>query len=492
MSLPPRLVVAGTASGVGKTTVAVGLMAALAGRGPRVAPAKVGPDFIDPGWHALASGRPGRNLDAWLCGPELLALLAAHGAEGADLLVVEGVMGLFDGAAGHGELASTAQAAKLLQAPVLLVVDAARAGRSLAATVHGFATFDPALRLAGVVANRVASERHERIITEALAPLGVPLLGVLRRGGVPELPSRHLGLVTAAEHGAGAAGAVAAIARAVAEGIDLDRVLALARSARPAAVPAWAPPAGAAGGQGRPVVAVAGGPAFTFTYAEHLELLAAAGAEVAWFDPAADERLPAGAGAVYLPGGFPEAHGQALAANARLRAEVAAFAAAGGPVLAECGGLLYLCRSLDGAPMCGVLPAEARMSGSLTLAYREAVAAAGSVAFPAGARVRAHEFHHASVAPGAGPTPAWALDGGAAEGWVAGSVHASFLHTHWAARPEVAARLVAAARPAAERAGEPSNAASREAAGGAERAGEPGEAASREAAGGRREASWAG
>jgi cobyrinic acid a,c-diamide synthase len=448
VSLPARLVVAGTASGVGKTTVAVGLMAALAGRGQRVAPAKVGPDFIDPGWHALACGRPGRNLDAWLCRPELLAPLAAHGADAAGLLVVEGVMGLFDGATNHGELASTAQAAKLLGAPVLLVVDAARAGRSVAAMVHGFATFDPGLRLAGVVANRVGSERHAQIVAEALEPVDIPLVGVLRRGAVPELPSRHLGLVTAAEHGPGAAEAVAAIGRAVAEGVDLDRVLAVARAAAPMTVTAWAPPAPAWAGA-RPVVAVAGGPAFTFTYAEHLELLAAAGAEVAWFDPAADEHLPAGTAALYLPGGFPEVHGEALAANAGLRAEVATFAARGrsqigGPVVAECGGLLYLCRGLDGQPMCGVLPADAHMGGRLTLAYREAVAAAASVPFPAGARVRAHEFHHASVVPGAGPSPAWTVDA-VVEGWTAGSVHASFLHTHWAAHPEVAARLVAAA-----------------------------------------------
>jgi cobyrinic acid a,c-diamide synthase len=475
VKLPPRVVVAGTASGVGKTTVATGLMAALRERGLAVAGAKVGPDFIDPGWHALAAGRPGRNLDAFLCGPELIAPLAAHGAAGGDVLVVEGVMGLFDGAVesehrpmgrsgvrgleGRGELASTAQVAKLLDAPVLLVVDAAKVGRSVAATVHGFATFDPSLRLAGVVANRVGSERHEQIVAEALAPLGVPLVGVLRRDAVPELPSRHLGLVTAREQGAEAAGAVAAIGQAVAGALDLDRVLGLARSAPPTVVRPWSPrpprPAG------RVAVAVAGGPAFTFTYAEHLELLAAEGAEVAWFDPAADERLPEGTAALYLPGGFPEVHGEALAANERLRAEVAAFAAAGGPVMAECGGLLYLCRTLDGRPMCGVLAADASMGPRLTVGYRRAAADAESVPFAAGARVRAHEFHHARVTPGAGATAAWSLQDGGREGFIAsangspagtaglpafGTVHASFLHSHWAAAPSVAARLVAAAR----------------------------------------------
>jgi cobyrinic acid a,c-diamide synthase len=459
--LPPRVVVAGTGSGVGKTTVATGLMAALAGSigpGLRVAGAKVGPDFIDPGWHALATGRPGRNLDAFLCGPELLGPLAGHGAAGADVLVVEGVMGLFDGAAPPAppELASTAQVAKLLDAPVLLVVDAAKVGRSVAAVVHGFATFDPDLRLAGVVANRVGSERHAAIVAEALEPLGIPLVGVLRRGAVPELPSRHLGLVTAREHGSGAAGAVDAIGRAVADAVDLERVLALARSAPPVAVVPWSPEP--ASEPRRVTVAVAGGPAFTFTYAEHLELLEAAGADVAWFDPATDARLPEGTAALYLPGGFPEVHGEQLSANEPLRAEVATFAAAGGPLVAECGGLLYLCRTLDERPMCGVLPADAAMRPRLTLGYRTAEAPASSVPFAAGARVRAHEFHHSQLIPGAGATPAWTVQGPggpAPEGFVARSVHASYLHTHWAASPAVASRLVAAARAARNQKGPP-------------------------------------
>jgi cobyrinic acid a,c-diamide synthase len=268
-------------------------------------------------------------------------------------------------------------------------------------------------------------------------------VGVLRRGAVPELPSRHLGLVTAAEHGAGAAGAVAAIGRAVAGALGLEAVLALARSAPPSPVEAWSPGPAA---KVKATVAVAGGPAFTFTYAEHVELLAAAGAEVAWFDPAADERLPDGTAALYLPGGFPEVHGERLSANAAMLAEVAAFAAAGRPVLAECGGLLYLCRTLDGRPMCGVLGADAAMGPALTLGYRQATAASASVPYAAGARVHAHEFHHSEVTPGAGTAPAWSVEGRGAEGFVTGSVHASYLHTHWAANPSVAARLVAAAR----------------------------------------------
>jgi cobyrinic acid a,c-diamide synthase len=192
-------------------------------------------------------------------------------------------------------------------------------------------------------------------------------------------------------------------------------------------------------------VAGAAGPAFSFGYAEHGELLAAAGAEVVPFDPARDEALPEGTGALYLPGGFPEAHAAALSANAPLRAAVHAHAAAGRAVLAECAGLLYLCASLDGHPMAGVLPARAHMTDRLTLGYREAVAT-GSFAWRAGARVRAHEFHHSAVTPASGTSPAWRLDG-LTEGFVAGGIHASYLHPHWAADPGVAARLATAARP---------------------------------------------
>ncbi|MET4926594.1 cobyrinate a,c-diamide synthase, partial [Streptomyces sp. PSRA5] len=198
----PRLVIAAPASGSGKTTVATGLMALLTGRGLAVSPHKVGPDYIDSGYHALATGRPGRNLDAYLCGTELIGPLFAHGAAGCDLAVVEGVMGLYDGAAGQGELASTAQVAKLLRAPVVLVVDASSQSRSVAALVHGFASWDPEVRIGGVILNKVASDRHEALLREALDESGVPVLGVLRRAAEMETPSRHLGLVPVAErHG---------------------------------------------------------------------------------------------------------------------------------------------------------------------------------------------------------------------------------------------------------------------------------------------------
>jgi cobyrinic acid a,c-diamide synthase len=453
------LIVAAPASGSGKTTVATGLMAALRGRGTSVAPFKVGPDYIDPGYHTLAAGRPGRNLDPVLVGEHRIAPLFRHGAAGAEMAVVEGVMGLFDGrlADGHG---STAHVAGLLGVPVVLVVDCRGQSRSVAALLHGFRSFDPATRVAAVVLNRVGSERHEAVLRAACDEVGLPVLGALPRRAELAVPSRHLGLVTAVEHGSAATAAVDAMADLVAAHVDLDAVVRLAEPIPSG--PAWDPaaelaaaapdvpnaafaalsaPNAAFATSARPVVAVAGGAAFTFGYAEHVELLAAAGLEVTVVDPLHDERLPDGTAALVLPGGFPEEHVAALSANAPLISDVAAFAASGAPVHAECGGLLYLCADLDGHPLCGVLPATAAMTGRLTLGYRDAVALSASVPFAAGQRVAGHEFHHCAVTPRAGTAPAWGWRGGEPEGFVAGGVHASFLHTHPAGSPGAVARL---------------------------------------------------
>jgi cobyrinic acid a,c-diamide synthase len=438
----PRLVIAAPSSGSGKTTVATGLMAAFAARGLAVSPHKVGPDYIDPGYHALATGRVGRNLDAYLCGPELVGPLFLHGARGCDLAVVEGVMGMYDGAAGEGELASTAQVAKLLRAPVVLVVDASSQSRSVAALVHGFASWDPQVRIGGVILNKVASDRHEALLREALDSAGVPVLGVLRRAAPVETPSRHLGLVPVAERRADAVDAVAAMAAQVEAGCDLEALMGLARSAGALSCAAWEPPVTATGE--RAVVAVAGGAAFSFSYAEHSELLAAAGADVVPFDPLRDEQLPDGTRGLVIGGGFPEVYAAELSANEGLRKAVAGLAEAGAPVAAECAGLLYLCRELDGLPMCGVLDASARMSQRLTLGYRDAVAVSDSALAVAGTRMRGHEFHRTVVEPGAGPAPAWGVRSPAprVEGFVRRGVHASYLHTHWAAEPGVARRFV--------------------------------------------------
>jgi cobyrinic acid a,c-diamide synthase len=447
----PRLVVAAPSSGSGKTTVATGLMAAFAARGLAVSPHKVGPDYIDPGYHALATGRVGRNLDAYLCGPELVGPLFLHGARGCDLAVVEGVMGLYDGAAGEGELASTAHVAKLLRAPVVLVVDASSQSRSVAALVHGFVSWDPEVRVGGVILNKVASDRHEEMLREALEQTGVPVLGVLRRAPQVDTPSRHLGLVPVAERRSEAVEAVAAMAAQVSDGCDLDALMGVARGAGALSGAAWdaaeavsLPTHHPTRPDEKPRVAVAGGEAFTFSYAEHTELLAAAGADVVPFDPLRDEELPEGTRGLVIGGGFPEVYAAELSANEPLRKAVAHLAESGAPVAAECAGLLYLCRELDGQPMCGVLDAGARMTGRLTLGYRDAVAVGDSVLAAAGTRMRGHEFHRTVVEPGAGAEPAWGLrtPRRRVEGFVQRGVHASYLHTHWAAEPGVARRFV--------------------------------------------------
>lgn len=473
----PRIVVAGTSSGAGKTTVASGLIGALRARGLRVQGFKVGPDYIDPSYHALASGRPGRNLDAFLSGPELIAPLFRHGSAGVDIAVVEGVMGLFDGASGRGELASTAHVSKLLQAPVVLVVDGSAMARSAAAVVHGFRTFDPEVDVAGVIFNRVGSDGHEQLLREAVEPLGIPVLGALRRDPRISAPERHLGLVPVAERETRGRDALDVLAASLAQQTDLDALLALARSAPALDGPAWSPQALVAPGGAEPArggaasggaasggaarggvarggvrIAIAQGPAFSFHYRENLELLEAAGAELLPFDPLRDEALPADADALVLAGGFPEIFGAELAANAPLRAAVAAHAAAGRPVLAECGGLLYLCEQLDGHEMCGVVPVRAAMGRRLTLGYREAVAATATPWLAAGERVRGHEFHYSQIEPsGAAPPAAWTLAARGverAEGCVVGAVQASYLHVHWAAFPQLAHAFVAAARTA--------------------------------------------
>jgi cobyrinic acid a,c-diamide synthase len=427
--LGPRLVVAGTHSGVGKTTVATGLLAALRQAGHRPAAAKVGPDFIDPGYHALACGRPPRNLDAWLCGADAVAPLAARAATGADLLVVEGVMGLFDGAA-DGTASSTADVARLLDAPVVLVVDAKAMSGSVAALVQGYAGFDPAVQVAGVVLNRVGSDGHEALLREALAPLGIAVLGALRTDDRLTWRDRHLGLVPVAERPREVSRALDRLAAAVAERVDLDAVVGLARRAPDRAtegVPVpepLVPP-------GRTVtVGVAAGAAFTFTYTDTLDALAAAGLTVVPVDPAHDTALPDGIAGLVAGGGFPEVHAADLAANAPLLADVRARVTAGLPTWAECGGLLWLCRTLDGTPMVGAVPADARMTDRLTLGYRTATAAVDSPVGPAGMVLRGHEFRYSKVEPAGDALRLASRWGERDDGFAGPALLATYLHVH--------------------------------------------------------------
>lgn len=458
----PAVVIAAPASGSGKTTVATGLIGALRQAGHTVAPFKVGPDFIDPGYHGLAAGRPGRNLDPVLVGEGLVGPLYAHGAHGADIAVIEGVMGLFDGKIGSSATTpaagSTAHVAGLLGAPVVLVIDARGQSQSIAALLHGFSTFDAATRVAGAILNRVGSARHEQVLRQACEQAGVPVLGAIPRAAELELPTRYLGLVTAVEYGLRARHAVDAMTALVARHVDLAAVKAVARA--PAAEQPW-DPATAVGepAHGRPTVAVAAGKAFTFGYAEHAELLAAAGADVVEFDPLSDA-LPDGSDALLLPGGFPEQFTAELSANEGVRGQIKELAVAGAPVHAECAGLIYLAAELDGHPMCGVLAGQARFTPHLTLAYRDAVAVADSPLYTAGQRAVGHEFHRTAITFSDGYQPAWMYrapdtdqaGGAVRDGVVHAGVHASYLHTHPAAAPQAVARFVAhAARPAGSR-----------------------------------------
>lgn len=419
-------------------------MAALAARGLTVSGHKVGPDFIDPGYHALATARPGRNLDPFLVGEQRIVPLLLHGARAADVAVIEGVMGLFDGRLGTAGEASTAHVATLTKSPVLLVVDISHASRTHAAVIAGLAAFDPSVRIAGVILNKAGSARHAEEVRDALTPTGIPVLGVLPRDDSIETPSRHLGLVPAAER-AESAQTLKRMAEVVAAHVDLDRVLELGRKAATLCGNSWdaaheiQPPSAK-----RPVIAMAGGRAFTFRYAETEELLRAAGCDVVEFDPLVDATLPTGTAGIYLGGGFPEVHAVELADNRCLIAQLRSVIAAGIPTVAECAGLLYLCRSLDGVPMVGAVPADAAMTPRLTLGYRSATSPADSLLAEAGAQVTGHEFHRTAITSvDLGGRSAWRLPAGT-DGFATPALHAAYLHTHWAGHPALAQRFARA------------------------------------------------
>nr|WP_098462251.1 cobyrinate a,c-diamide synthase [Propionicimonas paludicola] len=445
----PRLVIAAANSSAGKTTIATGLMAALRAAGVEVAGFKVGPDFIDPGYHGLATGRPGRNLDPVLTSEELVPRLFVHGAltpRPAEIALVEGVMGLFDGQLGRDGFGSTAHVAKLLGAPVLLVVDAAGSSRTAAAAALGLGAFDPELRVGGVILNRVGSTRHADELRAVFAEAGWPVLGAVPRSASISAPSRHLGLVPAAERDESAA-TIAALAAHIAAHVELDAVLALASSAPDLAVEPWRPTEVVSPVSGRPRIAVLAGRAFTFRYPETTELLTAAGCEVVEVDPLSDTRLPELVAGLYIGGGFPEVHAVELSRNAALRAAIADAVVAGLPTVAECAGQLYLAEQLDGHPMVAALPATARMTPRLTLGYRDAVAPADTLLARANERVVGHEFHRTQTAPAGADTAAWSWadrrEGFSLDPSGSGrpSLHASYLHLHWAGHPGLAQRF---------------------------------------------------
>lgn len=439
-ALPPRLVIAGTHSGVGKTTVATGLMAALRRRGHRVGAAKVGPDFIDPGYHSVAAGRPSRNLDAWMSGPDAIGGLALRAAEGADILVTEGVMGLFDGA-DDGSPSSTADVAVLLGAPVLLVVDASAMSRSVAAVVHGFASIDDRVHVAGVVLNRVGSEAHRATLIDALEPLGIPVVGTLLRDDALAWRDRHLGLVPVAEQRRGVIESIDRLAAVVERSCDLEAIERVARSAEPRSPRPLTP----ARRVGSARIAVASGPAFSFQYADNIEALEQAGAEVVPFDPLTEPALPDGVKALVAGGGFPEVYAAELADNHSLLADVGRRVVQGLVVWAECGGLLWLADELDDRPMAGVVGTTARMTDRLTLGYRTATVHADSPLGRAGTELRGHEFHYSMCEPDGDAMTLVGRRGTSTGGFVTPRSIASYLHIHLASRPDVAEHFVSVA-----------------------------------------------
>ncbi len=434
--------IAAPASGSGKTSLTLGLMAALVRRGQQVAPFKIGPDYIDPGHHAAVCGRPSHNLDSWFCSEAQLRQTFAAGSLGAKLALVEGVMGLFDGVSGGSEEGSSAQIAKWLGLPVLLVVDARAQARSFAAVVKGFAEFDPQLQLAGVIANRVGSERHAEMLQEALASVAglPPLLGWLPRQEDISLPERHLGLVTAEDLQGDHADK---LADWVEQHLQLEALLQLA-SSRVAAENAPVV---------RPVekklrIGIARDQAFCFYYPQNLVLLEQAGAQLVEFSPLSDRRLPDNLAGLYLGGGYPELHARQLAQNVGLRQQILERAEAGLPIYAECGGFMYLCRAIDSWSMCGLFPAQARMlPRRRALGYRQVELTADSLLGPAGTSVRGHEFHYSDVEMPATLERCYQLGrrGGeqlTTEGYRCKNVLGSYIHLHFGSNPQVAENFV--------------------------------------------------
>jgi cobyrinic acid a,c-diamide synthase len=442
----PRIVIGGTESGAGKTSLTLALVAALRRRGSRVQTFKVGPDFLDPSYLAIASGRPCYNLDGWMMGHDYVEKLVARTTADADIAVIEGVMGLFDGAEPDSLEGSTAEIAAWLRAPVILVANVYGMARSLAAVVKGFATFERKVRVAGVIANHCGSVRHGIMLAEALQASRLPpLVAAMPRGVLPELPSRHLGLVTADSRNL-PPDALEALADAFEHYSTLSEIVNMARSA-PFLYVETAERKGLAE---RARLGVARDAAFHFYYRDLFDEMEDAGCAIVPFSPIADRSLPEGLDALYMGGGYPEEMAAELSANEPMFAAVKEFAKSGRPVYAECGGLMYLCRGLetvDGKryPMAGLLPASTKMHRGLqALSYVDVTLKEDSLWGIAGDSLRGHEFHHSTLTANPAGTEGWRPvysvkkrwdDAPVDEGFQKGNVLASYLHLHLPSRP---------------------------------------------------------
>jgi cobyrinic acid a,c-diamide synthase len=452
MNTFPRLVVAGTHSGVGKTTATLAILAALRERGRLVQPFKAGPDFIDASHHTAAAGLPSRNLDGWLLGADLNRQVFMRAAVNADLSIIEGMMGLFDSSSPVSDLGSTAELAKQLEAPVLLIVDGSAMARSAAAMVAGYARFDPALRVAGVLFNRVSSDGHYQLLKTAVEQeTDVTPLGYLRPDPTVTIVERHLGLVMPGHEQASAP--YQRLARLVQDTVDLEGLEALAKSCAP--FPFTVNPVD----QRAPKtvrIGVAQDAAFCFYYPDNLELLEAKGGELVSFSPLHDAVLPDDLGLLYFGGGYPESHGGALATNTSMKQAVRRFAESGGSIYAECGGMMYLTegiRDFNGIlhEMVGVFPAEATMqSKRMTLGYRAIELTHPCLIGPAGLAARGHEFHYSSLIPKGSLTYAATLRDAegerlGADGIAVNHVMGFYTHMHFASQPSMATSLVTSA-----------------------------------------------
>jgi cobyrinic acid a,c-diamide synthase len=447
------IAIAGERSGVGKTTVTLALLAALKRKRQTVQSFKVGPDYIDPMFHSYVTGRACRNLDPILTSETYVRQCFDRHSQTADCALIEGVMGLFDGASGTTDAGSTAQVAKLLNVPVVLILNCSSTSRSIAAIAHGYRTFDPQVQIAGVILNRVGSDRHLELLTAALLPLHLPILGVLRRQDDLNLPDRHLGLIPAEEL-TDLDRTLDRLADVGETCFDWERLLPLLTQKPAFPIPSWEGLGVGATIAATPNVriAIAKDAAFNFYYADNLDLLRDLGAELVEWSPLTDRQLPPDVRGLYFGGGFPEVFAEILAANRSARESVKAAITAGMPTYAECGGLMYLCdRIIDferrSYPMVGIFPTAAVMGNRLILGYRQLTALQNSVLFNAGDRVWGHEFHRSTLTE-LPLSPVCDLQGYesnlvfAAEGWSRYQVQAGYTHLHFGASPNIATRFL--------------------------------------------------